>query len=270
MSMSVGTQVYDVDAPPVVARGVSYDDTELKEALTGSVAHILQDTSGKSELDAMLAGVATTEFAQANLKEALERIPPVRNWQVGEALAEAYLTEHSGCSFPWPSSRDLRTPQASPAGADLVGFQEMDSETSGPRFAFGEVKTSNEERYPPNTMYGRHGMVNQIERLRDSRNAKDALFLYLGHHAINAEWKSLYQSAAARYLQDPDDVALFGVLVRDVEPRSEDLDSRAKSLANGCPAKTSIELWALYFPRNSINTLAERVRRPMEGGNADN
>jgi len=268
--MASGTEVYNADKPPVTARGISYTDEEFEASLNGSVSDILNDTSGKSDIETMLATVTTTEFAQENLKEALETTPTLQSWRVGEALAEAYLTEHRDCTFPWPTSRNSRNPEASPAGADLVGFQEIEDTNNRHRFAFGEVKTSEEEQYPPNTMYGRHGMVKQLENLRDSKKAKDALFLYLGYHATNADWNSLYLSAACRYLDNPDDVSLFGVLARDVEPRSEDLDSCAKAIAVGCPAETSVDLRALYFPKGSINNLSERALEAMEGNNADN
>ncbi len=270
MTMVAGTEIYDTDAPPVTARGVLYTDAELDDALSGSVSHILKDTSGKSDIEAMLAGVATTDFAQNNLKTALEATPPLHSWRVGEGLAEAYLTEHKDCTFPWPSTRDLRNPDASPAGADLVGFQKTDAPENKHRFAFGEAKTSDEERYPPNTMYGRHGMVRQLENLRDSRKTKDALFLYLGHHAHNAPWNPLYQSAASRYLNNPTDVSLFGVLVRDVDPKEEDLKSRASALADGCPSATTIHLVAMYFPKGCINAFVERATREMEGDHANN
>ena len=270
MTMVAGTEIYDTDAPPVTARGVLYTDAELDDALSGSVFHILKDTSGKSDIEAMLAGVATTDFAQNNLKTTLEAAPPLHTWRVGEGLAEAYLTEHKDCTFPWPSTRDLRNPDVSPAGADFVGFQKTDAAENKHRFAFGEAKTSDEERYPPNTMYGRHGMVRQLENLRDSRKTKDALFLYLGHHANNAPWNPLYQSAASRYLNNPTDVSLFGVLVRDVEPKEEDLKSRASALADGCPSATTIHLVAMYFPKGCINTFTERATRAMEGDHANN
>ena len=61
-------------------------------------------------------------FASDNLRSALSAKHPVFDWQVGEAMAEAYLVDHRQCEFPWPSGRDLRNPEASPAGADLVGF----------------------------------------------------------------------------------------------------------------------------------------------------
>jgi hypothetical protein len=102
----------------------------------------------------------------------------VEAWRVGEAIAESYLVEHRHCEFRWPGGRDLKNPESSPAGTDLVGFQ-TDAATSV-RFSFGEVKTSNHAEYPPSLMYGRHGLKQQLEGLRDSHAVKDVLVKYLG------------------------------------------------------------------------------------------
>ena len=151
------------------------------------------------------------------------------------------------------------------SGTDIVGFQETNKETKLYRFAFGEVKTSEQEKWPPGVMNGRHGLMKQLEDLRDSTNVKDSLVKYLGHHADRAAWLPLYKSAAKRYLSDPCDVSLFGILIRDVEPKPEDLARRAKDLAAGCPDTTSIELRAMYLPRKTINSLSERAVRARGG-----
>jgi len=270
MGLALGTEVYNVDVATLQGRGIAYTDDELDAALKDPIAGILHDEIGKSELDVMLAGVVTTEFQQENLKEALQLSPPMRSWRIGEGLAEAFLTEHRRCLFPWPSSRDLRNLQASPAGADLVGFEETDNPVNRHRFAFGEVKTSGQEQWPPNLMYGRSGMTRQLEGLRDAKKTKDSLLLYLGHRAQESSWAELYQSAATRYLSNSMDVSLFGLLIRDVEPKAEDLKGRVETLANDCPAATSIELRALYLPLKAIENLPERLAKAMEESSAGN
>lgn len=132
------------------------------------------------------------------------------------------------------------------------------------------MKTSGEEKWPPAVMEGRHSLKGQMEDLRDSTAVKDSLVKYLGHHANHADWFPRYQSAATRYLANPADVALFGVLVRDVAAKPEDLVSRAAGLAGGCPAETSIELRAVYLPKDSINSLAERAVKARESGHGRN
>jgi hypothetical protein len=264
MTMAAGTDVYNVDAPPVLARGASYNEAELNTALTGSVSEILWDVSGTGNLEAVLASVATTDFDAEGVRRILtsHRVP--ENWRVGECLAEAFLVEHRGCEFPWPSGRDLKNPCASPAGTDLVGFQRIAPPNDDYCFAFGEVKTSEQQAWPPNVMDGRNGLQKQLEDLRDSTEVKDALVKYLGHHSHGAGWSPHYKKASQRYLANPQDVSLFGILVRDVEPKPEDLKVRAISLAKKCPAQTKIELRAMYLPGKTICSLGGRVVRAKE------
>lgn len=270
MAIVSGAELYNADVAPVSARGVSLTDAELEDALSGSVSQILWDDPGLADLEAILTSVVTTDFSDKSVKRILSSPPALENWRVGEALAEAFLVEHRHCEFPWPSGRDLKNPTASPAGTDLVGFQKTGGGTSDHRFAFGEVKTSEQEAWPPSVMEGRHGLKRQLEDLRDSTPVKDSLAKYLGHHANGTAWLPRYQSAAARYLANPADVSLFGVMVRDVEPRSEDLASRAVALASDCSSQISIELRAIYLPKKSINTLAQRVAKVREGGHGQN
>lgn len=235
MTMSLGTEVYKVDSPPVIARGSSYTDDELRTALDGSVSQIVWDDRGTAELEAILSTMVTTEFSDKSVKRILANRPTLENWRVGEALAEAFLVEHCSCKFPWPSGRDLKNPTASPAGTDLVGFQKtgVSSNSCTYRFAFGEVKTSGQEAWPPSVMDGRHGLRKQVESLRDSNNMKDSLVKYLGHHAKGTDWFPHFKNAASRYIADPHDVSLFGIMIRDVTPKPEDLRERATALATG-------------------------------------
>lgn len=270
MTMPTGTELYCADVAAVTARGVSYTDGELATALSGSVALILWDDAGTLDLQAILTSVTATDFSNKGLKRILANHVRPENWRVGEGFAEAFLVEHRGCMFPWPTGRDLKNPSACPAGTDLVGFQNIDAMDDTYRFAFGEVKTSAQEAWPPSVMDGRHGLRKQLEDLRDSAAVKDCLVKYLGHRANGSDWLQHYRSAAKRYLANSTDVSLFGILVRDVEPKREDLACRASELACGCPAETSIELRAMYLPRGTINSLAQRAVAVREGGHGQN
>lgn len=270
MPIAKGTETYNADAPPVKARGVFLTDTELDAALDGPVSDILWDKRGGKALEDILTGLITTEFADTSVRRILSVAPTPANWRVGEGMAEAFLVDHRECSFPWPSGRDLKNPNASPAGTDLVGFQRMGDPSRGHRYAFGEVKTSEQAAWPPGVMDGRHGLKKQLEDLRDSTAVKDSLVKYLGHHAAGADWFSKYQSATQRYLANPADVSLFGVLVRDVVPKPDDLAGRAKELAVNCPSGMSIELRAVYLSQGTISTLSSRAMKRKEGVHVHN
>ena len=252
---------YDTGIPPVIAHGLSYDDEQVDEILSGPVKEILQDTAGNDELQELLSSVISTEFEQEGLQEIFvdDTIPD--NWRVGEAIAEAFVADKEECVFPWPTGRDLKNPNASPAGCDLTGFQPVDDGQLPYRFAFGEVKTSEHNQSPPSVMTSLGG---QLHGLRDDRKVKDALFRYLGHHATRAEWEPMFKSAAKRYLRsDTTDVAVYGVLVRDIEPNASDISGRARTLAVTCPDHTDIKMYALYLPRNSIGSLSDRAQAVM-------
>jgi len=263
MKIAAGKKLYATDSHPVKAAGVLFSDAELKAALESRLPPLLRDDAGKKNVAEFVGSVANTNFATERLAAALNVIPSIKDWQVGESLAEAYLVDHKDCDFPWPVGRDLRNPEASPAGADLVGFQ---LHGKSRRFAFGEVKTSGEEKWPPQVVTSRHGLAKQLEVLRDSQQTKDHLvIIYLGHRAPRSTWESGYREAVIRYLKSASDVSLFGFLVRDVSPNAADLQSRAKVLAQECPAETSIELHAIYLPAKSIDSLASKVQLKKGG-----
>jgi len=261
MPIAAGTEVYAADHPPVIARGLSFNDTEL-EGMLADVRAVLRDEAGALEVETLLAGVAATEFAQATLQQVLRPDRELEHWRIGEAIAESYLVEHRNCEFPWPGGRDLKNPESSPAGTDLVGFQ---PEGSSARFSFAEVKTSTDITYPPALMYGRHGLKQQLDGLRDSTAVKDGLVKYLGLHATGRPWNATYRQAASRYIHDRSDIIIFGVLVRDVDPSHLDCAGRANKLSQQCPALTAIELIGLYLPAGTIPMLPQRISIFEEG-----
>jgi len=259
MVVALGTHVYQTNHPPVEAHGYAFTEEELI-AMLPDVAAILQDNEGRMELQTLLQGIASTEFADQALAQILRSIHEIETWQIGEAIAECYLRIHRNCYFPWPGSRDLKNPDSSPAGTDLVGFHM--SETAPAQFGFAEVKTSSQNQYPPSLLYGRHGLKQQLNDLRDSAYVKDALVKYLGFHASGRAWANAYREAAARYLRSRSDVSIYGILIRDVTANPADCSGRAQQLSQDCPALILIELLALYLPAGSIATLPQRV--PVE------
>ena len=256
MRVPAGNCLFGLGSAPCSGTGLKWSAAELSAALGGPVASALFDDEGKANLEEILAGLAETSFAQEGLRRVLETADEVEDWRVGEAIAEAHLTDHRSCHFPWPDGRDERKRRSSLPGADLVGFG-IDSE--GDCLAFGEVKTSSEETYPPAAMYGRTGLKKQLEDLRNSQSIRDQLFRYLAHRAIGSPWQVRFQSAGKRYLRDSADFLMFGFLVRDVKPSRDDIAARVQALGTNCPKKTNIELLVLYLPRGSIEGIGNRV-----------
>lgn len=263
MSLALGATVYTAHYHPVQSRGLVFTQNELDTMLANEVLAVMLDEEGKQEIKALLAGIPTTEFQVEKLQSVLDTNQAIEPWRVGEAIAECYLVAHRNCEFPWPGGRDLKNPKSSPAGTDLVGFQTHNN--SSVRFSFAEVKTSGDPNHPPSLMYGRHGMKQQLDDLRDSSDVKNALVRYLALHATGRPWAAKFKKAAARYLNDQSDVGIFGVLVRDVDPDGADCSGRTSQLANQCPPLTVIELLALYLPAGSIEALPLGIKQPEAG-----
>lgn len=261
MAMPVPNQEYDVSSQPVTASGISYSDQQLDQILSGPVKTILQDATGMEELTSLLAGLVTTEFEQSELAEVLTEEYAFEDWLIGEAIAEAFIADRGRCEYPWPTSRDLKNPNASPAGCDLTGFQLLDDQDLPYRFSFGEVKTSYDQNSPPSVMTS---LGQQLFGLRDDKFVKNELVRYLGRHAIGKPWLSKYQSAAKRYFRsNGTDIAVYGILVRDTAPRETDIRGRAHALAVDCPASTDIELHAIHIPIGEITNLSARAQSAM-------
>jgi hypothetical protein len=264
--LPAGTVAYTVGNPPVLGTGLSWSAKETEEAVQGPVAQVVYDDAGTQALASLLGGLPETGFARTNVQATLAQTATVENWRVGEALAESYLVHHRACHFPWPNGRDIRKSGSSLPGADLVGFQR---DGGHHRFAFGEVKTSSERKYPPGACYGVTGLKQQLEDLRDDPQVRDGLVKYLGHRAANGPaWKDQFRMAAARYFADKEDIRVFGLLVRDVPPHEDDVRVRVSSLAKDCPAKMAIELLAIYLPEKSIEKLGMLAARSRKGGGA--
>ncbi len=263
--IAVGAKCYNHGASPCTGIGRSWNAEELGAAINGQVSALVFDYLGKADIQDLLAGVVETSFEQDQLAQALAAPDNVEDWRVGEAIAEAYLTEHRDCLFPWPDGRDERKSGSSLPGADLVGVQQ---DEHGDRFVFGEVKTSGEAKYPPGAVYGRTGLKQQLEDLRDKVCIRNDLLKYLGHRAKNAAWLDRFKAASKRYLNNTSDVKLFGMLVRDIEPNVDDVRVRVEKLGDGCPAGTQIELLALYLPTGAISNLATQALAAQAGGGA--
>ncbi len=219
MSVSVGQEVYNHGKFPCSGVGIAWKSEELDEAVNGPVAAALFDESGKNSIREMVAGIPETEFERKALDDMLNDPQEVEDWRVGEAIAETYLTHHRSCEFPWPSARDKKSIGSSLPGADLAGFG---TDGEGGCFAFGEVKTSSDGNYPPGVMYGRTGMKRQLENLRDKPSVRKDLVMYLAHRVRLCGSESRFRVAFGRYLKNPSDVQIYGVLIRDVRPDVRD------------------------------------------------
>lgn len=223
------------------------DGNEFSQLLAIDVAARVRDEEGSGEFEAHIRGLATTGFEQDSLRALLDAAPQEnRDWAIGEALAEVHLSIEHGIDWPWNSERDKRTPMASLPGADLVGLMADDE---GTLLALGEVKCSSEKNYPPNVMYGRSGMVNQLDNLADNLGLLCTLLGWLFPRCKGSRHQNSFNNAVKRLLaSDNRAIALFGILIRDTQPNPQDLATRGCHLAGRLQAPTSCHLTALYLP----------------------
>lgn len=232
----------------VVWRCVEYAaDEALQVLLREKVAARVRDDAGNRDFEDALQSVASTGFAVGNLRAILEADEPEsRDWAIGEALAEVHLAEEQNVIWPWNTERDKRNPMASLAGADLVGLKH---DEDGPLFVMGEVKCSSEKAYPPQVMYGRSGMIHQIDTIVNDLSVLGKLLKWLFFRCQRTQHELTFKRAAQRFLESGNRaVALFGVLVRDTEPNAQDLLRRGQSLADSLHAPTTCMLTALHLP----------------------
>jgi len=259
MASVLSTINYEAQDRQVSWRGVCMTDgNSFDTFMTNDVASRLHDEEGTTEFEAHLRGLANTGFARDSLNAILAaEVPEERDWAIGEALAEAYLTREHDIIWPWNMERDKRTPKASLPGADLVGLEIKGDEV---RLVLGEVKSSSEDRYPPQLMSGRSGhMGHQIDDLATNLSLIYQLLKWLWVRCKHTEYEASFNAAIAVYLRSRNRaIALFGVLIRDTQPNELDLKARGQTLAETLRPPTNCQLVAIYLPC-AISDLPARV-----------
>lgn len=239
--------------------GISMAEGSVFESfLTTDVVARLKDEEGRSEFEIHLRGLASTGFAKDSLDQILAaEVTENRDWAIGEAIAEAYLTKKYDITWPWNMERDKRSPTASLPGADLVGFEINDEEV---RLVLGEVKCSSETQYPPQIMSSRHGhMGHQIDNLASNLTLINQLLKWILFRCKGTKYEVNFNAAIKLFLNSGNRaVALFGVLIRDTEPNELDLKRRGGYLAETLRAPSTCQLLALYLPCKIVD-LSERV-----------
>lgn len=200
----------------------------------------LREETGFEASEGLLADIQTLE------NESIQ----TQNFRVGEAYAEVILEQEFSCRFYWNELRDARNPKGNKAGADLVGFIEVEGQVL---FLFGEVKTSSEiANRPPQVMTSADGIEAQLRDLYSNRVKRQILISYLkskmrlfpdGH-----QFKQDFELGIRAYYSNTEDYHLIGVLIRDVEPDERDLSLSYGRLRTRILEPAGLKLLALYLP----------------------
>ena len=228
--------------------GVSMEDGDRFNAfMKNEVASRFYDEEGIAEFEAQLRSLANTGFARDSLDSILTaEVTEERDWAVGEAIAEAYLTRDHKIIWPWNMERDKRNPKASLPGADLIGFR---IEGENVRLVLGEVKTSSDPKTPPSVMNGRSGMRHQIDKLANNLSLIYQLIKWLWPRCKGTEHEASFNAAIGLFFDSGNKAfTLFGVLIRDTQPNELDLQTRAQTLAETLHDPTMCYLIAIYLP----------------------
>ena len=222
------------------------DSSSFESYLKSEVGNRVSDAGSGFASD--LRALATTDMATNRLEVFLNAVPAVESWEIGEALAECVLETETNATicWPWNSVADRRTPRASLPGADLVGFL-VDGDEAW--FVFGEVKTSQDDRTPPNVMNGSGGMAWQLEQEAIDQSIQRTLLAWLYARCKAEPFLSHYRKAAQRFVQSGlKDFRLYGVLLRDTPHNELDLKSRGTHLGTQVKAPATVTLFAWYLP----------------------
>ena len=242
--------------------GVSFDEAEAGSLLSGKVKNVLLDSPQRQEMLNLLKTLQQdTGFQQSStllqdIQALQNQTVDVRDFRIGEALAEVVLQEHFSCRFYWNELRDARNPKGNKTGADLVGFIEIDNQVL---FLFGEVKTSFETQSPPQVMTNPAGIENQLRDLYNDPQKRLILISYIQSKLQpvgNEDFKEDFEKAIRTYYQQNAGKYLFyGILVRDTEADENDIKASYGKLKQDILDPIGLKLLAIYLPITRKNWL---------------
>jgi len=222
---------------------IAPSEKECREYFVRRVSAKLAEADGTEELRQHLIELETTGFDLSGLLKQVESSPRAKDWEIGEAFAEIVLEDGHEAMFPWPTGFDKRTRKASLPGPDLVGLQRH----VAPRFVFGQVKSSSEDRVPPQVVNSTEDCLrNQMIQLRHRSADRQQLISWFLVRMRGTEWESAFNEALKRYSDG--DLWLVGVLVSG---RRSPVDTDLTSICAGIdhqPGEAEVHLLGFYLP----------------------
>lgn len=234
-------------------KGILFANSEIEDIFKKEIKDKLLDTEGTIELTSNFEDLTKTGFNKdelAKIFDLSEYIKSFSEWRIGEALTEIFLEREYNVRFHYNELRDARNPLSNKTGADVIGFIDKDGIT---KFAFGEVKTSNDSNSPPQVMYGRTGMTEQLESLAVNISKRNALIRYIGMKVKDLDDSNPFRIDFANALDSYHksryvNFSLFGVLVRDTNSNESDCRPRYFHLFGVVEDSIGLKLLALYVP----------------------
>lgn len=222
---------------------IAASEEECRQYFVRRVSAKLAESDGTEELRQHLIELETTGFDLGGLLRQVENSPRAKDWEIGEAFAETALEDGYEAMFPWPTGFDKRTRKASLPGPDLVGLQRH----AAPRFVFGQVKSSSENRVPPQVVNSTEDCLrNQMIQLRHRPTDRQTLVSWLLVRMRGTNWEDAFNEALKRYSKG--DLWLVGVLVSGSrDPVETDLTNICAGIDHE-PGKAEVHLLGFYLP----------------------
>lgn len=224
--------------------------------MESNVRKRLNDIDGQEIVENHLRALVSTGFGTDSLETLLNaKAQEERDWAVGESFSEAILEQELSAIFPWNYSRDLRNENASLAGADIVGLVNDNGQY---KLLLGEVKTSEENHYPPQVVTSRHGIANQLETLGTNLTRLRTLITWLVFRCKGTAYESNFNEAFQYLIQNTNQgMYLVGVLVRpNIIANEDDLKNRGKKLGNTFNDTVTKALLLAYYLPHSLEDFA--------------
>jgi len=246
----------------VIWQGYSVEDNSVyRDFISNELRERLNDESGQREIENHLRGLASTGFERENLEKLLNARPTEeKDWAIGEAFAEAILEKENNAKFPWNQRRDLRNENSILSGADLIGLIDDNGQA---KLLIGEVKTSQEKKYPPQVMYGAKGMIEQLKAYHLNYTREMTLVSWLLVRCKNTPFENKFNEAIKFFITNGNSgLYLVGILIRiSVDVDELDLKNRAETLDETLDGQNRGELQAYYLP----HTIDEFVNLAIGG-----
>ena len=259
MSIVQGRKIYDCsqskDGKKVEALSLFFNENEIESALKNEVYNRLYDIEMRNEqIQLLCAGLSDTGFRKEDILNIINQQEDFEDWRVGEAFSEVYLSSYYNAFFPWNIERDSKKPHSSLPGMDIIGFDFTNDEI---KFLFGEVKTSSENKFPPQVMNGRSGMKSQLEYVLNTRNVRNAIY-YIFNRLTKEEKNKYYIKAFQNLFANK--YTICGVLVRDTDPNEKDISLKASNLVETVNENQKLFLLALYVPLGYITQFSQIIK----------
>ena len=235
-------EYYTMGSDPCQCSGIRLGPRGFDEYLAGRVRERHDDTAGPEELINWLSDIDKTNFDPTQLKSIMSHSSPREFWRIGESFAECFFEDYKDAKFPYHTRRDLKNPNSSPAGADLVGYFYWNGKTL---FLFGEVKTTENPKCPPPLAAQ---LMTQLKNLQQEKRKNNlVLWMFFKVHNLGDEnpEKKNFLEAMSSYSKEI--IKTAGVLIRDTSPDEKDVRSIFTQLEKD-HQQGLLEMLVLYLP----------------------